>query len=111
MADHCISVFNVRQFLERIKYLQPWPPEVFVTARHNRQIVAAGRRRNIAVLNRHRQGGLFEQKPLVRPNMRCGHIEAEDSPLANFIFGPKPGPWPGYGLPVAARSRLATAIS
>src|SRR5208282_4981539 len=45
------SGFDVRQFPKRVKYLQSRPSEISVIARHNRQIVAAGSRGDIAVLS------------------------------------------------------------
>ena len=43
------SGFGVGQFLERVEHLQARTPEIFVVAGHDRQIVAARRRGNIAV--------------------------------------------------------------
>src|SRR6266849_1530857 len=80
-ADHAISASDVRQFLERIKYLQARPSKNFVMARHHRQIVTAGHRGEVAVFDRHELTGSFELKLLVGPNMRRGHIEGENSAL------------------------------
>jgi hypothetical protein len=53
------SALEVRQFLERVKYLQPRPSEILVIARYNRQIVTAGGRGDITLLDRHCLAGFF----------------------------------------------------
>lgn len=57
--------FEIGQFPERVKHLQSRPAEILVIARHNRQVVPAGRRGDIAVFDRNELARPFKQKLLI----------------------------------------------
>ena len=66
---------TLREFLERVEDLEPWPLEVSVIPRGDGQSVSSRRGRNIAVLDGHALAGLFEQSLLLRQDVRYRHVE------------------------------------
>jgi hypothetical protein len=68
-------------FLERIEYLQSGPPEISVISCHNRQIMTARRRGDIAVFDRHSLAGQLKSSLLVRPHMGHRDIETMDATM------------------------------
>src|SRR3989442_218605 len=81
MARLDAETTRLTQLFERIKYFESGTLEVPIVACRDRQPMAPGGRRDVAVFDGHTLAGFFEQALLLSPDVCNRHVEPVDSSL------------------------------